>query len=149
MGPTWGPPGSCRPQMGPMLAPWTLLSGYIRVPNRSVLSLHTILWSQNPWPRLSSGNIRTTRNMAPNLQSTCFCYGWRSGGCPVTSRRQRYPHVSATGRRLRVSPEGLPTTQRGCSFRKILRKRKWPLRLSTSGYINHVRLWGEPGPVSI
>ena len=28
MGPTWGPPGSCRPQMGPMLVPWTLLSGY-------------------------------------------------------------------------------------------------------------------------
>ena len=28
MGPTWGPPGCCRPQIGPMLAPWTLLSGY-------------------------------------------------------------------------------------------------------------------------
>ena len=27
MGLIWGPPGSCRPQMGPMLAPWTLLSG--------------------------------------------------------------------------------------------------------------------------
>ena len=27
MGPTWGPPGSYRPQMGPMWAPWTLLSG--------------------------------------------------------------------------------------------------------------------------
>ena len=27
MGPTWGSPGSCRPQMGPILAPWTLLSG--------------------------------------------------------------------------------------------------------------------------
>ena len=27
MGPTWGPPGSCRPQMGPMLTPRTLLSG--------------------------------------------------------------------------------------------------------------------------
>ena len=27
MGPTRGPPGSCRPQMGPMLAPWTLLLG--------------------------------------------------------------------------------------------------------------------------
>ena len=26
MGPTWGPPGPCRPQMGPMLAPWTSLS---------------------------------------------------------------------------------------------------------------------------
>ena len=29
MRPTWGPPGSCRPQMGPMLAPWTLLSGLL------------------------------------------------------------------------------------------------------------------------
>ena len=28
MGPTWGPPGPCRPQMGPRLARWTLLSGY-------------------------------------------------------------------------------------------------------------------------
>ena len=26
-GPTWGPPGSCQPQMGPMSASWTLLSG--------------------------------------------------------------------------------------------------------------------------
>ena len=26
LGPTWGPPGSCRPQIHPMLAPWTLLS---------------------------------------------------------------------------------------------------------------------------
>ena len=32
MGPTWGPPGSCRPQMGPMLAPWTLLSGEVYCP---------------------------------------------------------------------------------------------------------------------
>ena len=28
MGPTWGPPGSCWSHMGPMLAPWTLLSGW-------------------------------------------------------------------------------------------------------------------------
>ena len=28
MGTTWSPPGSCRPQVGPMLTPWTLLSGY-------------------------------------------------------------------------------------------------------------------------
>ena len=27
MGPTWDPSGSCRPQIGPILAPWTLLSG--------------------------------------------------------------------------------------------------------------------------
>ena len=29
MGPTWGPSGADRTQVGPMLAPWTLLSGYI------------------------------------------------------------------------------------------------------------------------
>ena len=29
MGPTWGPPGADRTQVGPMLAPWTLLSGVI------------------------------------------------------------------------------------------------------------------------
>ena len=28
MGPTWGPYGADRTEMGPMLAPWTLLSGY-------------------------------------------------------------------------------------------------------------------------
>ena len=27
MGPTWGPPGSCWTQVGPMLIPWALLSG--------------------------------------------------------------------------------------------------------------------------
>ena len=26
MGQTWGPPGSCRPHVGPLLTPWTLLS---------------------------------------------------------------------------------------------------------------------------
>ena len=29
MGPTWGPSGAHRTQVGPMSAPWTLLSGYI------------------------------------------------------------------------------------------------------------------------
>ena len=37
MGPTWGPTGSCRPQMGPMLVPWTLLSGYRCPPGRYFL----------------------------------------------------------------------------------------------------------------
>ena len=31
MGPTWGPPGSCRPQMSPILAPQTLLSGHCTI----------------------------------------------------------------------------------------------------------------------
>ena len=29
MGPTWGPSGADRTQMGPMLTPWTLLSGML------------------------------------------------------------------------------------------------------------------------
>ena len=29
MGQTWGPSGAGRTQVGPMLAPWTLLSGYV------------------------------------------------------------------------------------------------------------------------
>ena len=37
MGPTWGPPGTCRPQMGPMLAPWTLLSGCVYLPGSAGL----------------------------------------------------------------------------------------------------------------
>ena len=32
MGPTWGPPGSCRSQIGTMLAPWTLLSAPLSLP---------------------------------------------------------------------------------------------------------------------
>ena len=36
-GPTWGPTGSCRPQVGPMLAPGTLLSG-------------SLYWCSNPRP---------------------------------------------------------------------------------------------------
>ena len=34
MSPTWGPSGADRTQVGPMLAPWTLLSGIIMVPIR-------------------------------------------------------------------------------------------------------------------
>ena len=38
MGPTWGPPGSCRPQMGPMLAPWTLLSGVTNIKTEALIA---------------------------------------------------------------------------------------------------------------
>ena len=31
MGPTWPSPESCRPQMGPMLAPWIVLSGPAKI----------------------------------------------------------------------------------------------------------------------
>ena len=41
MRPTWGPSGSCCPQMGPMLAPWTLQSGLWRK--------HSCCEAQPPW----------------------------------------------------------------------------------------------------
>ena len=57
VGPTGGPPGSCRPQMGPMLAPWTLLSGIISVlltssQTRDIRSVYCIaLCNPRPSPR--------------------------------------------------------------------------------------------------
>ena len=43
MGPTWGPPGSCRPQMDPILAPWTLLSGFLSNNGLGLLPWTTII----------------------------------------------------------------------------------------------------------
>ena len=67
MGPTWGPPGSCRPQMGPMLAQWTLLPGFLMFLYQSCLFTSTShlrpLWKMvlrqiplypNPRDRVSS-----------------------------------------------------------------------------------------------
>ena len=54
MGPAWGPPGSCRPQMGPMLAPWTLLSGIVLPPFDSLQHLQwwsSRLWEEHNWNR--------------------------------------------------------------------------------------------------
>ena len=55
MGPTWGPPGSCRPQMGPMLAPWTLLSGNVLGPGLPIKVHVKIHVSYQEW---KTGRIR-------------------------------------------------------------------------------------------
>ena len=63
MGPAWGPLGSYRPQMGPMLAPWTWLSGvsltlFCFVSRDTVLTPYFVLnWcadihSSSQWPIL-------------------------------------------------------------------------------------------------
>ena len=47
MGPTWGPSGTDRTQVGPMLAPWTLLSGTL-----SIRTMRTnVLGSGESWLR--------------------------------------------------------------------------------------------------
>ena len=56
MGPTWGPAGAGRTQVGPMLAPWTLLSGIWNTWGHPVFDLwgpdqrvgHGV-WDLTPW----------------------------------------------------------------------------------------------------
>ena len=45
---TWGPPGSCRPQMGPMFSPWTLPLGYFII-GICVLNRHHNIESRQLW----------------------------------------------------------------------------------------------------
>ena len=82
MEPTWGPPGSCRPQMGPMLAPWTLLSGRPSSGTMLATELHIFLprlsgflWSlvifvdviQNGWRDLKTYRSTSNVNIYPLL----------------------------------------------------------------------------------
>ena len=47
MGPTWGPSGAERTQVGPMVAPWTLLSGLICIQLTKVLYVGGVLMDIN------------------------------------------------------------------------------------------------------
>ena len=82
MGPTRGPPGSCRPQMGPMSAPWTLLSfptpctkvDYSLTPPSGTQS--TILCGQggtDPFKYL----IKSSRPGAFVMTESAFCLGYQ------------------------------------------------------------------------
>ena len=75
MGPTWGPPGTCRPQMGPMLAPWTLLSG-LRLPSAYCGCPHVSGASHHP--RDTHLDLRI--NMTDTDRCCCCGWGWVEGG---------------------------------------------------------------------
>ena len=49
MGPTWDPPGTCRPQMGPILAPWTLLSGLLHNVAIQGMATGPNMAGEGPW----------------------------------------------------------------------------------------------------
>ena len=72
MGPTWGPPGADRTQVGPMLAPWSLLSGKFQLLftimiskcifsehmtpfnaaeeiSRNLVALQVLVWTNDMW----------------------------------------------------------------------------------------------------
>ena len=84
LGPTWGPPGSCRPQMGPMLAPWTLLSvaGLTKPPSK--LRYRVCKWIQNHAPNheairsytgiYPASSVRRHALMSPLYKMISFSY---------------------------------------------------------------------------
>ena len=74
IGPTWGPYGADRTQVGPMLAPWTSLFGMTHYWT-SVRSIY-----QSPWLPSKSSVLHSfgvfvclSRKQLPNLQN-CLCW---------------------------------------------------------------------------
>ena len=47
MGPTWGPSGADKTQVGPILAPWTLLSGVLRRFYNEARLYFAIIWKSD------------------------------------------------------------------------------------------------------
>ena len=68
MGPTWGPTGSCRPQVGPMLVPWTLLSRYFYV-NTSTPDQY--------YSRPIRSILRLRSPYVENMKQGCSCLVWK------------------------------------------------------------------------
>ena len=77
MGPTWGQHGSCRPQLGHMLAPWTLLSGAAYMP-----LCHTCY-------------ITAATDTAGDIEK--FCWHW-FGGAHLYCKREFNPGFSGAVR---------------------------------------------------
>ena len=80
MGPTWGSPGSCRPQMDPMSAPWTLLSGQV------MRRFHVFIVGQD------GGSGRGGWQIVQNMHTTISWYAFTvvNSGC-----QQRYDFRSS------------------------------------------------------
>ena len=78
LGPTWSPPGADRSHVGPMLSPWTLLSG----------SLQTGIFHHNIWRLICQKQVSQTgiRNYIT----------WFTVGCNYLS----LPKVPASGNKL-------------------------------------------------
>ena len=66
MWPTWGPSGANRTQVGPMLAPWTLLSGYC--PNsHSKLPITGLIWGYWLWVQNLGPILLPRINFIPSM----------------------------------------------------------------------------------
>ena len=57
---TWGPHGSCRPQVGPILAPWILLSGMLIFPRTVTTDNSQLLHEGEMWDIIHECNVWLT-----------------------------------------------------------------------------------------
>ena len=64
MWPTWGPPGSCRPQVGPIWATWQLLSGMVRRPCEQARETMVVQYMS----QIKRHNIMSTKQYACFMQ---------------------------------------------------------------------------------
>ena len=60
MGPTWGPPGAARTQVGPMLATRTLLSGHISLIRKLAFTTLMVIWGRE---QIAYYNVSTTTKL--------------------------------------------------------------------------------------
>ena len=76
MGPTWGPPGSCRPQVGPMLTPWTLLSGICVCSQHCVCGATSTIrfWSTRRHNDYQVGVLSTINKKKPRANTNLHCH---------------------------------------------------------------------------
>ena len=88
MGPTWGPPGSCRPQMGPMLAPWTLLSGVLP----HFISHSRLVYAILALYQFSEHTTTESINTRP-----CYLNEVDGSACPTRSDKVHYPDSMVHG----------------------------------------------------
>ena len=73
--PTWGPPRSHRPQVGPMYAPWALLSGLLP---------HVV----QRWPKPCCSHPRNHKNQYVEYAAGNLMVLWRMQGASLVRRRQ-------------------------------------------------------------
>ena len=78
IGPTWGPQGSCRTQLGPTLAPWTLLLGLIC--NYREWRCEFRIWSK---PQLQYWFLQTWNNWVTFFQNVILLSNVISYKCSI------------------------------------------------------------------
>ena len=74
MEPTWGTSGANRTQEGPLLAPWTLLSGVIHRAFRSVNGIYMLMSWARQWPYIN--RYGTNQCKANRCGVTCATSIW-------------------------------------------------------------------------